>query len=67
MPGPGRAELDTRPDATQERVWLRPENCSNIRMEGSGHLVAQENPEMLGKQIGNFLKDVSRSETSAKL
>ncbi|KAE9392639.1 hypothetical protein BT96DRAFT_1023475 [Gymnopus androsaceus JB14] len=67
MPGPGRAELDPRPNATQERVWLRPENCSNIRMEGSGHLVAQEKPEMLGKEIGKFLKDVSRSEASAKL
>ncbi|KAE9389787.1 hypothetical protein BT96DRAFT_834426, partial [Gymnopus androsaceus JB14] len=66
---PGRTEwvLDPRPNFTQERVWLRPENCSNIRMEGSGHLVAQEKPEMLGKEIRNFLEDVSRSEASAKL
>ncbi|KAH8827511.1 hypothetical protein DL96DRAFT_1252025 [Flagelloscypha sp. PMI_526] len=25
---------------SQELVWLRPENCSNIKLAGAGHLVS---------------------------
>ncbi|KAH8827509.1 Alpha/beta hydrolase family-domain-containing protein [Flagelloscypha sp. PMI_526] len=33
---------------SQELVWLRPENCSNIKMAGAGHLIPQEKPEEYG-------------------
>lgn len=43
--------------------WLRPENCSNVRMEGAGHFMAQEwQPAMLGKELETFLIDVSRTK-----
>ncbi|KAJ3964457.1 hypothetical protein EV361DRAFT_942132, partial [Lentinula raphanica] len=32
---PGKPQMDPRPNATRDRVWLRPENCSNVRIEGS--------------------------------
>ncbi|KIK55520.1 hypothetical protein GYMLUDRAFT_87577 [Collybiopsis luxurians FD-317 M1] len=66
MPGPGKPELDSRDNTSQQRVWLRPENASNIRIDGAGHLIVQEKPDALGKQIGVFLKELS-SETRARL
>lgn len=42
--------------------WLRPENCSNVRMEGAGHFMAQEQPAMLRKELETFLIDVSRTK-----
>ncbi|KAJ3857114.1 hypothetical protein EV368DRAFT_30976 [Lentinula lateritia] len=67
MPGPGKPELDSRHNATQERVWLCPENCSNVRIEGSGHLIAQEKPVLLGKEIAHFLGEILSAETRARL
>ncbi|KAF9078445.1 Alpha/beta hydrolase family-domain-containing protein [Rhodocollybia butyracea] len=61
MPGPGMQELDSRPNASQQRVWLRPENSSNVRIESSGHLIPQEKPGELGKEIGKYLKEMGTS------
>ncbi|KAJ4001956.1 hypothetical protein F5050DRAFT_1000936 [Lentinula boryana] len=66
MPGPGKPELDSRRNATRDRVWLRPENCSNVRIEGSGHLIAQERPALLGKEIAKFIEE-TLSESRARL
>ena len=33
----------------QELVWRRHENASNVVVEGAGHLIAQEVPEVLGE------------------
>jgi pimeloyl-ACP methyl ester carboxylesterase len=67
-PGPGKPELDVPPqNAAQHRVWLRPENASNIRIAGSGHLIVQEKPEQLGREVGKFLKEIMVSETKARL
>lgn len=30
-------------------VWRREANCSNVRIKGSGHLIAQTLPNALGK------------------
>ena len=39
MPGkPGAVELGP-PGMTNYRVWVRPKNCSNVRILGAGHLV----------------------------
>jgi pimeloyl-ACP methyl ester carboxylesterase len=44
-----------RPDVTgkhaQQRVWLRPENASNVILPGVGHLITQEAPDQLGMLI----------------
>jgi hypothetical protein len=50
--------LDSRPNASQQRVWLRPENSSNVRIENSGHLMVQEKPKELGKEIDKYLKEM---------
>ncbi|KAH8827413.1 Alpha/Beta hydrolase protein [Flagelloscypha sp. PMI_526] len=39
----------------QEMVWLRPENCSNIKMAGAGHLIPQEKPEEYANVVKEFL------------
>ncbi|KAF7294783.1 AB hydrolase-1 domain-containing protein [Mycena indigotica] len=40
VPGrPGEPEIGG-PNSTQERVWLRPENASNVRISQAGHLVS---------------------------
>ncbi|KAJ3752923.1 Alpha/Beta hydrolase protein [Lentinula raphanica] len=67
MPAPGKPELDPRPNATRDRVWLRPENCSNVRIEGSGHLITQEKPALLGKEIAKFLEETLMLGNRARL
>ncbi|KAL1735272.1 Alpha/beta hydrolase family-domain-containing protein [Schizophyllum commune] len=46
IPGPGQKEMGSS-EETQVRVWLRPKNSSNVRIEGAGHLIPQEKPESL--------------------
>ncbi|KAJ4490342.1 alpha beta-hydrolase [Lentinula aciculospora] len=67
MPGPGKPGYVSLHNATQQRVWLRPENCSNICIEGSGHLIAQEKPSVLGTEIAKFLKETPLAEKRARL
>ncbi|KAA1472838.1 alpha/beta-hydrolase, partial [Dentipellis sp. KUC8613] len=35
----------------RQRVWLRPENASNARVPGAGHLIVQERPRELGRSL----------------
>ncbi|KAF9467147.1 Alpha/Beta hydrolase protein [Collybia nuda] len=56
MPGrPGAGEFGP-PGSTQERVWVRPENSSNVRIPNAGHLIPQEEPKVLAREIRDFLK-----------
>ncbi|GLB39842.1 putative alpha/beta hydrolase family protein [Lyophyllum shimeji] len=56
VPGkPGAGEFGP-PGATRERVWLRPKNASNIRIPNAGHLIAQEAPQALARDIQEFME-----------
>ncbi|CAK5277616.1 unnamed protein product [Mycena citricolor] len=59
---PGRAnELEIGgPMSTRERVWLRPENSSNVRVPKVGHLIVQEAPRELAAEISGALDKVVR-------
>lgn len=50
---PGRPNRDEIP--RQHLVWLRPENSSNVIIQRSGHLVAQEAPRELACELHEFL------------
>ncbi|KAF9069692.1 Alpha/Beta hydrolase protein [Rhodocollybia butyracea] len=67
MHGPGHPQLDARPNATQHRVWLRPENSSHFVVEDCSHLIVHEKPEVLGKEMEKYLKEISTAETRARL
>ncbi|KAK0194525.1 alpha beta-hydrolase [Armillaria mellea] len=54
VPGFGEIELGM-PGATQERVSLR-KNASNVLIDGAGHLIAQERPKKLAKELSSFLE-----------
>ncbi|KAK0484609.1 alpha beta-hydrolase [Armillaria novae-zelandiae] len=54
VPGFGEKELGM-PGATQERVSLR-KNATNVLIEGAGHLIAQERPRNLAKELSLFLE-----------
>ncbi|THH11139.1 hypothetical protein EW146_g8142 [Bondarzewia mesenterica] len=43
--GPGQDSGFSSNEVTQERIWLRPQNSSNRRIPGGGHLVVQEKPK----------------------
>ncbi|KAF5348070.1 hypothetical protein D9758_010022 [Tetrapyrgos nigripes] len=43
---------------TQARVWLRPSNSSNVRMNGAGHLIPQERPVELGIELQQTLRSL---------
>ncbi|KAJ6630584.1 Alpha/Beta hydrolase protein [Mycena sp. CBHHK59/15] len=56
VPGkPGEPELGG-PGATQERVWRRPANSSNVRIPQAGHLIAQEAPRELAREIAEMIE-----------
>jgi len=38
-------------------VWQRPENSSNIKIQESGHLIAQIAPEALGRDLVEYIAD----------
>jgi hypothetical protein len=41
MPGkPGAPEIGVPPGGTADKVWVRPENSTNSRIYGGGHLVS---------------------------
>ncbi|PFH47153.1 hypothetical protein AMATHDRAFT_7027 [Amanita thiersii Skay4041] len=56
MPGKAGAGEFGPPGSTQQRVWLRPTNASNIRIPNAGHLIAQEAPQELANDISGFLQ-----------
>ncbi|KAF7323138.1 AB hydrolase-1 domain-containing protein [Mycena chlorophos] len=55
VPGkPGEPEIG-KPGSTQERVWLRPQNSSNIRLGSAGHLATQQVPGDVAKELAGLL------------
>ncbi|KAL1756048.1 Alpha/beta hydrolase family-domain-containing protein [Schizophyllum commune] len=70
IPGPGQKEMGSS-EETQVRVWLRPKNSSNVRIEGAGHLIPQEKPESLAREIAAFVErkgaEVRRKTQTSKL
>ncbi|THU87214.1 alpha/beta-hydrolase [Dendrothele bispora CBS 962.96] len=53
MPGDYNGMLSRA--STIERVKLRPANCLQVAIPGSGHLIVQEKPRELAAEIANFL------------
>ncbi|KAG2125806.1 hypothetical protein DEU56DRAFT_743431 [Suillus clintonianus] len=53
--------------ATRVRVWRRPVNSSNVVIYSAGHLIAQESPEELSKEISAFLEKKYRVRNRAYL
>ncbi|KAL1746358.1 Alpha/beta hydrolase family-domain-containing protein [Schizophyllum fasciatum] len=70
IPGPGERELGSS-EETRRRVWLRPRNSSNVRIEGAGHLIPQEQPERLAREIAAFVErkggEIGRKPQISKL
>ncbi|KAJ7087807.1 Alpha/beta hydrolase family-domain-containing protein [Mycena epipterygia] len=56
VPGPPDADEIGGRGATQERVWRRPKNASNVRIEGAGHLIVQEAPREMAREIAAVLE-----------
>ncbi|KIL59531.1 hypothetical protein M378DRAFT_169193 [Amanita muscaria Koide BX008] len=57
---PGRIDPDDLvgpPGATQQRVWLRPINSSNVRIPNAGHLIPHEAPRELADEIRDILQE----------
>ncbi|CAK5277340.1 unnamed protein product [Mycena citricolor] len=52
--------------ATRERVWLRPVNASNIRIKTAGHLIVQEAPADVARELNAVIAQ-EVSGTRAKL
>ncbi|CAE7073661.1 unnamed protein product [Rhizoctonia solani] len=44
------------PELTQHTVWRRPANSTNIQIKGAGHLIPQEAPEALAREILGFIR-----------
>ncbi|KAF8621695.1 hypothetical protein AX15_007556 [Amanita polypyramis BW_CC] len=53
VPGIDNPQEMGPPGTTQQRVWLRPNNTSNIKIPGAGHLMPQEKP----KEVADYIKD----------
>ncbi|KAJ7156950.1 Alpha/beta hydrolase family-domain-containing protein [Mycena crocata] len=67
VPGrPGGPEIGG-PGATQERVWRRPANSSNVRIAQAGHLIVQEAPRELAREIAAMVDRKVASNVGAKL
>ncbi|KAJ7444876.1 Alpha/beta hydrolase family-domain-containing protein [Mycena latifolia] len=55
VPGrPGEPEIGG-PGTTQERVWRRPVNSVNVRISQAGHLIVQEVPREMAREIAAML------------
>ncbi|KAF4612863.1 hypothetical protein D9613_011151 [Agrocybe pediades] len=55
MPGkPGAPELG-RPGDTKTKVWVRPNNATNTRILGGGHLIPQEAPQELAEDLKEYV------------
>jgi len=46
-------------------VWRRPENSSNVKIEGSSHLIAQIAPEVLGRDLVQYITEKYITEKCA--
>ncbi|KAJ7709674.1 Alpha/beta hydrolase family-domain-containing protein [Mycena rosella] len=55
------------PGATRERVWRRPANASNVRVAQAGHLIVQEAPQEMARQIAGMLAGEWDDKAVAKL
>ncbi|KAF7338103.1 AB hydrolase-1 domain-containing protein [Mycena venus] len=68
VPGwPGEPEIGG-PDATQERVWRRPANSSNVRIAQAGHLIVQQAPREMAREIAAMVEGkFAEPEIRAKL
>ncbi|KAH8827513.1 Alpha/beta hydrolase family-domain-containing protein [Flagelloscypha sp. PMI_526] len=55
MPGQGKVTIGLDIVRSQELVWLRPENCSHVRIGGAGHLIPLERPKEFAEALKNFL------------
>jgi len=42
-------------EQTAHIVWRRPTNCENVRIPTAGHLIPQEDPSALAREIAEFL------------
>ncbi|KAJ7775117.1 Alpha/beta hydrolase family-domain-containing protein [Mycena metata] len=42
--------------STQERVWRRPANSSNVRIPTAGHLIVQQAPREMAREIAGMLE-----------
>lgn len=51
-------------EMTQARVWLRPNNSSNVAIPTAGHLIPQEAPGELARKITEFLQHKYRPSES---
>ncbi|KAH6910751.1 Alpha/beta hydrolase family-domain-containing protein [Coprinopsis sp. MPI-PUGE-AT-0042] len=56
MPGRDDADEFGPPGASQQRVWARLKNATNVRITGAGHLIAQERPEELAENLHEFIQ-----------
>jgi len=54
-------------EATRVRVWRRPVNSSNVVVHSAGHLITQESPEELAREISTFLERKYGSRSRAYL
>ncbi|OBZ76148.1 Peroxisomal membrane protein LPX1 [Grifola frondosa] len=43
-------------EVKQQLAWRRPKNCSNVQIASAGHLIAQEAPDKLARDIHEFLQ-----------
>ncbi|KAJ6525680.1 Alpha/beta hydrolase family-domain-containing protein, partial [Mycena capillaripes] len=56
LPGdPKEPELG-QPGATPERVWRRPANSSNVRIAQAGHLIVQQTPQEMAREIAGMVQ-----------
>ncbi|CAE6478454.1 hypothetical protein ACGC1H_006298 [Rhizoctonia solani] len=51
-----KATVTGGPEFTQHTVWRRPANSTNVRIQGAGHLIPQEAPEALAREIHDFIQ-----------
>ncbi|KAJ7172250.1 hypothetical protein C8R46DRAFT_1216104 [Mycena filopes] len=56
VPGKAGEPEIGEPGATRERVWRRPANSSNVRIESAGHLVVQQSPREMAIEIAGMLE-----------
>jgi len=53
---------------TQQTVWRRPQNSSNVRISSAGHLIPQEAPQELAQTVYEFIRrKYMREEKRARL
>ncbi|KAB5595487.1 Argonaute-like protein [Ceratobasidium theobromae] len=51
-------------DITPHTVWRRPANSCNVAIEGTGHLIPQQAPEALAREIIDFVRQQHNKSSS---